>query len=118
VSHTKTSKAQKAPTEGEMTQALRVGALSYNHRFCDDSGREQLSHSTDRTLSEAEAQGRVYSAEQECVRHSKRITLQVIQVSRKTHTNGFPNLSVEEEVCESRNTENKECRYKHIHRGT
>lgn len=65
MNHTKTPKAQKAPTEGEMIQALRVGALSYNHRFWDDSGREQISHSKDRTLSEAEAQGRIYSAKQE-----------------------------------------------------
>lgn len=36
--------------------------------------------------------------EQERVRPSKWTTLQVIQeVSQKTHMNGFPNLSVEEE---------------------
>lgn len=86
--------------------------------FCEDRGREQLSHSKDRKLRQKHKVA-FTQPEQERVRPSKRTTLWVIQeVSRKTHTNGFLNLSAEEEVCESTNTENPECKEKHEHRQT
>lgn len=61
----KTENAQTAPTEVEMTQALRVEALSYITHLCGDNGWEQLSHGMFVTWkdgeTEAEAQGHVCS---------------------------------------------------------
>lgn len=116
----KTEKAQTAPTEVEMTQALRVEALSYNHpplwgqwlgaalsrHVCNmerwrNGSRSTRSHLLSQNVNELDGQRDDSSSDSR---------------SRwKTHVNGFPALSVKEDFCESRNTEKKEHKYKHIH---